>query len=217
MNIGLIDDKDVSRRAFMLQINLKLKQNFPSWTIIDSKPFSQPDEYRQWILENDISVLITDERLDEEAMDNGKYSQMLGSDLVQYLRGYLKDFPIYCITNIDITEKLKGALSYFNLILNKRNFDDDIDNYLNLFTKSGESYFHEFERELGLIGTLSESIAKGNGSPNDVIKLKSLQTRLLIPHISEEVINRMDYLDKLEEKVREIKEMKDELINQLNK
>ena len=58
-NIGLIDDKDKSRRAFMLKLNLELEKLFPDWKVIDSKPFKEIKTYRQWILENEISVLIT--------------------------------------------------------------------------------------------------------------------------------------------------------------
>ena len=114
--IGLIDDKDISRRAFMLKLNLVLEKSFHGWQIIDSKPFQDFETYRQWILENEICVLIIDERLDEEKLSDGTYVKYFGSDLVKHLRIYFKDIPIFCITNIEITEHLKQSLSYFNLI-----------------------------------------------------------------------------------------------------
>lgn len=216
-NIGLIDDKDNQRRAFMLKINLKLEELYPDWRIIDSKPFKEIETYRQWILENEISVLIVDERLDEERLDDGSYVEYFGSDLVKELRVYLKDFPIFCITNIEITEKLKKALEYFNLTLSRRNFDDEIDNYLNLFIKSGISFYSEFQRELGRIGELSEIIAKGDSTDRDRLEIQSLQTRLLIPHLTEDIKNRENYLIELEKKISEIKAMQEVLIKLLNK
>ena len=113
-NIGLIDDKDKSRRAFMLKLNLELEKLYAGWKVIDSKPFQDPEAYRQWILENEISVMIIDERLDEEKLEDGSYVKYFGSDLVKVLRNYFKDIPIYCITNIEITDHLKNALNYFN-------------------------------------------------------------------------------------------------------
>jgi len=216
-NIGLIDDKDKQRRAFMLKIALKLEALYPEWKIIDSKPFKEIETYRQWILENEISVLIVDERLDEERLDDGSYAEYFGSDLVKELRAYLKDFPIFCITNIEITEKLKKALGYFNLTLSRKNFDDEIDNYLNLFIKSGISFYSEFQKELGRLGELSEIIAKGDSTDSDRLEIQSLQTRLLIPHLTEDIKSRENYLIELEKKISEIKAMQEVLIKLLNK
>ena len=216
-NIGLIDDKDISRRAFMLKLNLELENNFPDWHVIDSKPFKEVDIYRQWILENEISVLLLDERLDEEKLEDGSYVSDFGSDLVIKLRLYLKDFPIYCITNIEITEKLKNSLSYFNLILSRRKFDDDIDNYLNLFIKSGISFYTEFRKELSRLGELSKLFAEGNTTPDNIQEIQSIQTRLVIPHISEDLLSRENYLKELESQIEKIKSLHDSLVNYLNK
>lgn len=214
-NIGLIDDKDVSRRAFMLKLNLILDKSFNGWQIIDNKPFKDFETYRQWILENEISVLIIDERLDEEKLLDGSYVKYFGSDLVKHLRIYFKDIPIFCITNIEITEHLKQALSYFNLILSRSKFDAEIENYLNLIIKSGISFYTEFQKELGRLGELSTKIATGDFDGNDVSEIQSLQTRLLIPHLTEELLSRENYLVKLEKQIKEIKIMQEKLIEYL--
>lgn len=216
-NIGLIDDKDKSRRAFMLKLNLELEKLYPGWKLIDSKPFHDPETYRQWILENEISVLIIDERLDEEKLADGSYVQYFGSDLVKELRNYFKDIPIYCITNIEITENLKNALSYFNLILSRKKFDDDIDNYLNSFIKSGISFYTEFHKELARLGELSEKIARGEAKGDDLHEIQALQTRLLIPHWTEELKSREKYLRELERNIGEVKSMQEKLLDYLNK
>ena len=215
-NIGLIDDKDKSRRAFMLKLNLELEKSYVGWKVIDSKPFQDPETYRQWISENKISVLIIDQRLDEEKLDDGSYVKYFGSDLVKILRIYFKDIPIYCITNIEITEHLKNALSYFNLILGRKKFDDDLDNYLNSFIKSGISFYTEFKEELARLGDLSEKIAIGEATEGDIEEIHALQTRLIIPHLSEELMSREHYLDELAKKIAEIKAMQDNLIKFLN-
>lgn len=216
-NIGLIDDKDAQRRAFMLKLNLKLETLYSGWKVIDSNPFKDFDSYRQWILENEISILIIDERLDEEKLDDGSYANYFGSDLVKYLRNYFKDIPIYCITNIEITEHLKEALSYFNLILSRNKFDEDIDNYLNSFIKSGISFYTEFKTELGRLGELSELIATGKPTEKDILEIQSLQTKLVIPHLTEEIVSRENYLAELEKMIEKIKSMQENLIDQYNK
>ena len=201
----------------MLKLNLELEKLSPGWTVIDSKPFKETEMYRQWILENDISVLIIDERLDEEKLEDGSYVKYFGSDLVKKLRNFFKDIPIYCITNIAITEHLKKALSYFNLILSRKKFDDDIENYLNLFIKSGISFYTEFQKELARLGELSETIARGDATDKDKEEIHSLQTKLLIPHLSEELLSRESYSKDLKKKIEEIKSMQDRLVKYLKK
>jgi hypothetical protein len=215
-NIGLIDDKDKSRRAFMLKLKLKLEENYPSWSILDSKPLKEKEDYKQWILENDISILIVDERLDEERLDDGSYVNYFGSDLVKELRTYFKDFPIYCITNVEITEKLNQTLHYFNLILSRQKFDDDIDNYLNSFIRSGISFYTEFKKELSRLGELSNIIANGEETPENIDEIQSLQTKLILPHIVEDIKSREEYLEKLENQIESIKSMQNELVKLLN-
>jgi hypothetical protein len=209
--IGLIDDKDKSRRAFMLKLNLELEKSYPTWKIIDSKPFKDQDDYRQWILENEISVLITDERLDEEKLSDGSYVSYFGSDLVKKLREFFKDIPIYCITNIEITDNLRKSLSYFNLILSRKKFDDDVPNFLNLFIKSGTSFYTEFQKELTRLGELSNKYAEGSLIEAEKKEILSLQTRLLIPHLTSDLASREHTLNELEKKIEEIKSFHDEL------
>lgn len=206
-NIGLIDDKNDARRSFKLKLELVLESSYPGWKIIDTNPFGEKEQYRSWILENEISVLITDERLDEAQLLQGGYANYFGSDLVVFLRNYFKDLPIFCITNIDITDKLKNSLSYFNLILGKSKFNDDLDNYLNLFVKSGISFYTEFNSELSRLGVLSNKFAIGSASDEEKNELQTIQTKLTLPHLSEELTNREQYLSALESQLDEIKTM----------
>jgi hypothetical protein len=215
-NIGLIDDRNNQRKSFMRKLNLRLEALYPDWKIIDSKPFKTPEEYRQWVLENEISVLIIDERLNEESLADGTYAPDLGSEVVKKLRDYFKDLPIYCITNIDITEELKSALQYFNLILSRSKFDADLDNYLNSFIRSGIIFYTAYKEELALLGELSEKIAKGIATVDEVKEAHSLQMRLVIPHLTEELTSREVYLKDLETQIDEIKKLQQELLNSLN-
>ncbi|MCX2485070.1 hypothetical protein [Pedobacter sp. MR2016-24] len=215
-NIGLIDDKDEARRAFKLKLDLVLEISYPGWQIIDTKPFADKESYRSWILENEISVLITDERLDEGPLVGGGFADYFGSDLVVFLRNYFKDLPIFCLTNVEITDQLKASLSYFNLILGKSKFDSDLDNYLNLFVKSGISFYTEFNNELSRLGELSEKYALGDATEPEKSELHTIQTRLTLPHLSEELKSREEYLILLERKIEEIKDMNEVLLKYLN-
>jgi hypothetical protein len=213
--IAIIDDKDAARKSFARQITNALERLYPDWKVIDRKPFLNPKEYPQWIIENEISILILDEQLDGEAVEDGKNVDYNGHDLVKELRFRFKDLPVYSITSYAVNEDLRKSLTYFNLILSMRDFDEDPDNYINLFVRSGINFYNEYQKELGRLGELSEKIATGEAKETDLLEIQSLQTRLLIPHLTEELASREIYLNELEKKIKEIKLMQEGLINTL--
>lgn len=215
--IGIIDDKDSARKSFARQIKNVLERLYPDWEVIDRKPFMKKDDYPQWIIENEISVLILDQQLDGEAIENGKSVDYNGHNLVKELRFRFKDLPVYSITSYALSEELTANLSYFNLILSMRDFDEDTDNYINLFVKSGISFYNEFKKELSRLGELSRKIADGKYLREDLLEIQALQTRLIIPHFSDELLDREKNIEKLEELISDIKVHQENLIQYLNK
>lgn len=205
--IAVIDDKDAARKGFAREITNALERLYPDWKVIDRKPFMDIKEYPQWIIENEVAVLILDEQLDGEAVEEGKNVDYNGHDLIRELRIRFKDLPVYSITSYALSEDLKNSLSYFNLILSSRDFDDEIDKYINLFVKSGLKFYNEYQKELERLGELSEKIANGNVTEEELKEASGLQTRLLIPNIVVETFNREQYLSKLEENLNEVKKI----------
>ena len=137
--------------------------------------------------------------------------------MVKILRESFKDIPIFCLTNVEITEKLKKSQTHFNLILSRGKFDLDIDNYLNLFIRSGVSFYTEFKKELTKLGELSIKIAEGEFTTEDLEEMQALQTRLIIPHLTEELLSREKYLEELEKKITDVKSQQESLIQFLKK
>ncbi|MEO6302865.1 MAG: hypothetical protein ABIP51_06810 [Bacteroidia bacterium] len=205
--IAIIDDKDAIRKPFARQISNVLERLYPDWKVIERRPFMAPAEYPQWIIENEISVLILDEQLDGEAIENGKSVDYNGHNLVKELRVRFKDLPVYSITAVAVSDDLKKSLPYFNLILSTRDFDDDTDNYINLFVKSGINFYNEYQSQLERLGILSEKIARGIATSEELTEATGLQTKLEIPNTVAETSNRENYLSKLEENLEEVKKI----------
>jgi hypothetical protein len=213
--IAIIDDKEASLKSFKRQITNALERLYPEWKVIARKPFLDISEYPQWVIENEISVLILDEQLDGEAVVDGKNAEYSGHDLVKELRKRFKDLPVYSISSYAVSEDLKKSLSYFNLILSTGDFDNDndTDNYINLFVRSGINFYNEYQKELGRLGELSTKIAIGEATHEDLEEITSLQTRLLIPHITAGLENREVYLNELGKKIDEIKTLQGKLLD----
>jgi hypothetical protein len=214
--IGIIDDRDSVRRSFARKIELRLSELFNDWSVIQRKPFIEREDYTQWILENEITVLIIDERLNEEAIKKNKVADYYGHDLAIDLRKRFKELPVYSITSHKVTPSLKKAFKNFNLILNRREFDEEIDMYLNLFVKSGEDFFAKNQKQLGRLGELSEKIAKGTASQKNKDEALAIQTNLQLPHLTEDLQNREEFLKDLEANLNQLKKMQSELSKLLN-
>lgn len=201
MTLGIIDDRNQTRRSFARKLYLEVKELDSKWEVLDIEPFIEKEDYVQWILENNISALIIDERLYEEETDCGNNISYSGHQLVEFLRIRFKDLPLYIITNVAISADVKKIYNQFNLILGKREFDEKLKDYLNLIIMSGNKFFNNNQMELERLSYLSEKIIDGKASNEEISEAKALQLRLVIPHTTESNVKREDWLKELGELV----------------
>ncbi len=108
--ICIIDDRVDIRGTLENKIRFVLKKKQLDWTIISQDPFLDKSEYLNFINETDIGVLILDERLHESGTGQQSVNYN-GSDLVIFLRQYLKNFPIYSITSYHEDDELENQFS----------------------------------------------------------------------------------------------------------
>lgn len=209
--IAVIDDRDSQRNSLVIAINNSLEKLYPDWKIIDDKPFNDLAIYRSWILENEISVLIIDERLNEEKGVDGNFAGYLGHEMVKYLREYFKNLPVFMITNYPPEEELDETMKDFNLIIQREDFINDADKFTNLFVVSGQNFYHEYTTQLERLSLLAEKIAKGTATDREIEEIKGLRTSLSLPHFSDDIVDREHYLKDFEGTITKMKEVQDEI------
>lgn len=210
-NIGLIDDNSSFRLANKRAFEIILTNEHKGWKIIDSEPFKEFDDCRSWILEEDISVLILDERLNDRSLSDGSHVDYYGSDLVKYLRNYFKDFPIFCVTAVALTEELKASLPFFNMIISSDELDSYESNYINLFVKSGTSFYKENEKELARLNELSKQMVDGKINKTEEREIKAIQAKLLLPHFFDNLSSKDEHLEKMEDELSQMVSMQEDL------
>lgn len=213
-SIGIVDDRDNLRETITRLIDVTLKTTHQEWSVIDIAPFENIDDYLSWINDNNIAILILDEKL-QEIQSNVSYN---GSELIEKLRENLKDFPVYAITSFPDDPDLKNKFSLFDEILDRNEFTDNPDEYVLRFIRAGQRFLTTHAKHLQLISELSEKIATGVASESDKNELKALQVLLGLSH--QDFFSREDWLKKYEEKLNELEQVSlkiEEFLSKLKK
>src|ERR1019366_277480 len=115
--IAIIDDNLEQSSTLAKVISHYLRKNGSNLTVITQAPFHRLDDYFNFITDNDICVLILDEKLNVLAADQSEPVSYHGNQLITFLRGQLKDFPIFMVSNYINTDELQAKFSLFDYML----------------------------------------------------------------------------------------------------
>ena len=210
--IGIVDDREDFRITLKRKIDLSLKKLGLPWSSIDIYPFKRIEDYISWIKENEVSVLVLDERLQEgnHTAENVDYN---GSKLIDFIRKSLPEFPVFAITNYPKDPDLQNKFPLFDEILGRDDFFKMSDEYTVRFVRSGQRFFEVYISQLSRISELSKNIAIGKANENDLEELKSLQEYLNIPFSSLLYSNREEWLLHYHSKLEELNFITDRIKN----
>lgn len=201
--IGLIDDREKTRTSLKRSMMLPLKGDIQEWDIIDIEPFISIDDYPSWILDKEISVLIIDEKLNESFIVD-----YYGHDVVNRLRESFPELPIFCITAAKRDEDLNQNFKKYNLILSKSDFENNPNEWVNLFVKSGSDFYEKYARKKNRLSELATIIAKSDGNVPQEVKeeVEEIQEFLELTHKVENISTEM-WIKDFEEKISQFDEI----------
>lgn len=204
--IGIVDDREEIRTTLKRKIDISIKRQNLHWLTIDIYPFIDMTEYISWIKENEISILVLDERLQEgnHTAENVNYN---GSDLIEFIRGSLKEFPVFAVTNYHNDPDLQKKFPLFDEILARDDFYKKVDEYTARFTRAGQRFLDTYNSQLMRMSDLSRKAAFGSADESDIHNLKALQEYLNIPFTSLTFTDREEWLELYKSKLDEISEI----------
>lgn len=210
--ICIIDDRVDIRGTLENKIRFIFKKKQLDWTISSQDPFIDKMEYLNFINENDIGVLILDERLHESstAQQSVNYN---GSDLVTFLRLYLKNFPIYSITSYHEDNELENQFSQFDEIIARDIFYSKAEEYIERFIRAGQRFLDDHTTQLLKLSELSELIAKGTATEENLKELRTVQESLNIPFSDYGYPHRESWLQDYEKNISDLSKLNDEIEN----
>ncbi len=210
--ICIIDDRVDIRGTLENKIRFVLKKKQLNWTVISQDPFLDKTEYLNFINETDIGVLILDERLHESgtAQQSVNYN---GSDLVIFLRQYLKNFPIYSITSYHEDDELENQFSQFDEIIAREAFYSKAEEYVERFVRAGQRFLDDHSAQLLRLSELSELIAKGTATEDNLKELRIVQESLNIPFSDYGYPHKESWLQDYEKNISDLAKLSDEIEN----
>lgn len=215
--IGIVDDNKSQRETLKSILDSHLDNLDSSLEVIDIFPF--PDDllenYKEWIEQNDIVCLIFDEQMHNDSEENKGPVGYRGNELVLEIRKTFKNIPIYVITTHKNAEELQSRFSEFEDIIGREEFieQEDGEKYVKRFIRAGQRFLEENVSELSELKELSEIVASGKGSQEQVEKLQALQIKLNIP--MESLGERKDWLDEYESKIQVLEELQKKIEGKL--
>lgn len=217
--IAVIDDRSKIRMSVVRLIRQQLRtlDESKEWEVIDSPPLPDIEGYDSWIAENEVTVLVLDEKLDESHEDDSEAVQYFGHQVASHLRARIPDLPQFIITAIPNPDDLdeEGARSLDGIVA-RGAFSARPAVYVQRMLRSGQSFLDRNEGQLAEMAKLSEAAARGNASPEELSHLGALRQMYLLasePSNSEleKVVSRADQiLEELHAIAREFRSIKEE-------
>lgn len=200
--ITIVDDRKDFRTTLKRKIEaFFIKSKLKDWEVMDISPFQNKSEYFPWLLENDVVVLILDERL-QENIEESESVNYKGSELIEEIRRHLKEFPVYAITNYSRDPDLQSKFPLFDEILDRDSFYSKADEYITRFIRSGQRYIQSHNKILTRISELSQKLAVGDATNEETLELRGVQEGLNLSSV--EIIDREAWLHKYQEKLDEL-------------
>jgi FixJ family two-component response regulator len=202
--IAIVDDRLDHRTTLKRRLDSEL---IDDWNSIAIEPFAQVEDYPCWFTENDIGVLLLDERLNEQTV-TCKYN---GHELVEFLRSYMPTFPIFVITSYPDDEELRKKFKDVEAVIERKVFSKDAADYVPRIIRSAQKYFETFQDELAKLSDLARKVAQGIAGKEDFKELKAIQTKLGLSFPLASFNSRNEWLNEFECKLDELKKLSDEI------
>jgi CheY-like chemotaxis protein len=211
--IAIIDDNKEQRETLKIEMRLYLKKRGSALDVIDIFPFASYEEYNPWIIDQEICVLILDERMHNDSEGELGPVGYRGNELVLKIREHFKDIPIFTVTAHIDDEELQARFSEFEYIISRENFDEK---YVDIIIRAGQRYLDQNEKELTEFEILTRKIAAGDVDAGDEEKLKALQIKLQMPLMSG-LQDRENWLEEYEKQIVSLEQIKHSLQEKLNR
>jgi CheY-like chemotaxis protein len=210
--IAVIDDRAEDRKlvAEALDDAIEAEGLSEAWEVVEVDPLPEAIQYAAWLNENSIDILIIDERL-FEASTGILEPGYLGSTAVEQIRQTHKRLPILGISADTNTKEFNEKFGLFDDIIVRENLTEEPRSYLKRFIRKAESMLEENANELAELSLLSEAIATGGATDEQVQRALAIQEALAIPLSAASLATRQGWIEEYTKKVEKLEHIQHEM------
>ena len=212
--IAIIDDNLEQSATLKRALEHYLRQNNSALSVITKFPFKVVGDYFSFIDQNDVCVLILDERLNDQSFNDEGPVGYKGNELVAVIRKRLKDFPVFMVTAHADDEDVIASFGEFEYIIGRELFIEEGNKFTPIIIRSAQRYLDLNLVELSEYDRLVKMVASGSNDAEMLGKLKALQVKLELPISNFD--DRKFWLEGYSAHITELEKIKDELTDKLN-
>lgn len=215
LNIGIIDDKEEERSdiaevfetAFAKHNAALSKRKQQKFETVSSPPLPLVNDYPAWIYENKLSALIIDEKLREMPPD-GYHIDYDGHDVIDYVKTRMLTLPVIVVTNVPDDQDLDKRFAKVDDIIPKAVWGEKGEKIAERLINRAENYKGIYIQKLAVVDKLSQKVALGTASEEDIEHLRGLQTEFSLPFIDGK-LEIDSWLSDMENTLREFSELEE--------
>ena len=214
--IAIIDDNIDQSGTLKKTLDHYLQKFGTSLTVIAQFPFQKIEDYFAFIDENEVCVLILDERLNDQSSPESGPVNYKGNELVVELRKRLKDFPIFMVTTYVPDDDLIAKFNQFEYIITREEITEDEEGgykYVPIIIRSAQRYLDLNNKELSEYNELTKLVASGKKDPHLIERLTALQVKLELPLSGFD--DRKAWLDEYQTHIESLEKLKQQLWEKL--
>lgn len=199
--LAIVDDRREMRDTLVNCIAPDLP---PEWEVIEIPPLRDVAAYAEFVTDENVAVLVVDERLNEE----GGGVAYAGHELAAALRDDLPEFPIFMITAFAEDEGVKESRGLVEMVLQKNAFFDDVETWVTRFVRAGQRYLEANGARHARFSELAELSATRALSEEEHRELTELQATIAAGSLSSGVLYKADVVRSLGELLTEADELR---------
>lgn len=207
--LGILEDRRDQRETLLTLATINLPEG---WVAVEIPLLQDPSRYPDWLLENDVPVMIADYRLNEQSDEHDQQPvEYMANRVIEEIHSRLPEYPIFILTAATEADELDATSGGAETIMRRQDFGRNTATVIQRMIRAGTRFSKRFTDNLSELGSLAALEASGTASAEDRERIRALQTFLGFEAISEASLYRDDLLSKLEAEIRELRELQQSL------
>ncbi|MDB4906284.1 MAG: hypothetical protein JWO05_1068 [Gemmatimonadetes bacterium] len=217
--LAVVDDRPEVRDLVGRRLTRALKDEgvFDQWELVLSPPLATLSLYPGWVAEQEVSVLLLDQRLNEAADLEPPYT---GHDILNLLRPREFDLPIYYVTEIPNDALLEADSPRVSGILSRSKLTATLEDtrfFVREFIREGQRYDARVARKLARLSQIASLIVAGTANEEELKEAAAIREEFQLPFASSDAqidraqSARFDLLNVFEEEISSLESLATEL------